>query len=61
MQIINRLNQSIFITKNFYEGWDGTVQNYGAECPEGAYIYIITGTNEDGEDVVETGIINLIR
>lgn len=61
LQIINRLNQSIFITKNYYEGWDGTVQNYGSECPEGAYIYIITGVNEEGEDVVETGIVNLIR
>ncbi len=61
LQIFNRLNQSIFITNNYYEGWNGTIQNSGLDCPEGAYVYVVTGINQDGEEVIETGIINLIR
>ncbi|MDD2385506.1 MAG: choice-of-anchor L domain-containing protein [Bacteroidales bacterium] len=61
LQIFNRLNQSVFITRNFYEGWNGTIQNSGDKCVEGAYVYIVTGIDEQGEDVVKSGIINLIR
>ncbi|MDD2635584.1 MAG: PKD domain-containing protein [Bacteroidales bacterium] len=61
LQIFNRLNQSVFITRDFYEGWDGTIQNSGDKCGEGAYVYIVTGIDEQGEDVVKSGIINLIR
>jgi len=61
LQIFNRLNQSIFIIKNYYDGWDGTMQNSGKDCPEGAYVYIVTGITEDGESVTESGMVNLIR
>jgi gliding motility-associated-like protein len=61
LQIFNRLNQSIFITDDFNAGWNGTIQNSGKDCPEGAYVYIVTGVDELGEPVAETGIVNLIR
>ncbi|MGC9331263.1 MAG: PKD domain-containing protein, partial [Bacteroidales bacterium] len=61
LHIINRQNQRVFISNDYYEGWDGTIQGTGEACPEGAYVYIVTGINEDGEEVQENGIINLIR
>ena len=61
LRIMNRLNQSIFITKDYYMGWDGTVQNSGELCPTGAYIYIVSGIDEQDEKVMETGMVNLIR
>lgn len=61
LRILNRLNQSIFITKDYYMGWDGTVQNSGELCSSGAYIYIVSGIDEQGVKVLETGMVNLIR
>lgn len=61
LRIMNRLNQTVFISNDYYQGWDGTVQGSGEECSEGAYVYIVTGTNENGEDVTESGMVNLIR
>lgn len=61
LQIFNRLNQSIYISDDYYAGWNGTIQNSGKDCPEGAYVYVVTGINEQSEPVVETGIVNLIR
>jgi len=61
LQIFNRLNQSIYISSDNKAGWNGTIQNSGEDCPEGAYVYVLTGVDEQGENVLETGIINLIR
>lgn len=61
LQIFNRLSQSVYISRNFYEGWDGTLQNGGELCPEGAYVYIVTGLDEQNQRVKISGQINLIR
>ncbi|MFO7790094.1 MAG: PKD domain-containing protein, partial [Bacteroidales bacterium] len=61
LRIYTRQNQTVFISNDYYHGWDGTIQGSGEKCPAGAYMYIVTGINEAGEDVQETGIINLIR
>ncbi len=61
LRIINRQNQSVFISKDYYKGWDGRIQGTGEACPVGAYVYIVTGINKDGKEVKESGIVNLIR
>ncbi|CAN5389930.1 hypothetical protein BH11BAC3_BH11BAC3_02500 [soil metagenome] len=44
--IYNRWGQKIFYTTNIDAGWDGTVNNTDQNA--GAYIYIITGTDNNG-------------
>ncbi len=59
--IYNRWGERIFLTKDFYTGWDGTRQSNGDKLPEGAYVYNIRGTLSNGAPVDEKGMINLIR
>ncbi len=59
--IFNRWGEKIFLTKDFYTGWDGTRQSNGDKLPEGAYVYQIRGTLSDGKIVDSKGMINLIR
>jgi len=61
LHILTRQNQCVFISNDYYQGWDGTIQGSGEACPQGAYIYVVTGINEHGEEVHENGIVNLIR
>jgi gliding motility-associated-like protein len=61
LRILTRQNQCVFISNDYYQGWDGTIQGSGEACPEGAYVYIVTGINEDGEEIHKNGIVNLIR
>ncbi len=41
--------------------WNGRIENNGAECPEGVYIYRFRGLKFTGEEVTEAGQITLIR
>lgn len=59
IRIFNRYGEQIFQTNNIFESWDGTWK--GEQLPVGAYFYIITGLNLDGEKVKFDGSITLIR
>ena len=61
MHIFNRWGERIFITNDFYSGWDGVSQITGDKAPQGAYPYLIRGVNESGEEVEFKGLVNLLR
>lgn len=56
--IYDRWGNRIFSTKDISKGWDGTFK--GQKLNTGVYVYMITGSNEQGNVVVK-GTINLVR
>ncbi|WP_188462987.1 Ig-like domain-containing protein [Marivirga lumbricoides] len=66
-QIFDRDGNSVFISQSvtelFQSGWDGTSE--GKEQPQGAYIWVIKGSFQDGSPLLingkNTGIIKLVR
>ncbi|WOK04905.1 Ig-like domain-containing protein [Imperialibacter roseus] len=67
LQIFDREGNPVFnsqsTTELFQSGWDGT--NEGKEQPQGAYVWVIKGTFQDGSTLLingkDTGIIRLAR
>ncbi len=59
--VYNRWGEQIFHTNNLTQGWDGTRQTDGEKMPDGAYIYYVKGTLNDGSAVSQQGMVNLIR
>ena len=59
MQIWNRWGQLMFETKNYKTGWDGTFKS--KYQPLGAYVFQITLTDIDGNNVKKSGTLMLIR
>jgi gliding motility-associated-like protein len=62
INILNRWGQSVFKSSNSTNHWNGTVNNDGADCPEGTYFYVIK-YKFDGSDKehLANGVITLIR
>jgi gliding motility-associated-like protein len=58
-KIYNRFNQLMFETKNYDEGWNGTLN--GTPQPMGIYIWVAMGIAEDGSIVQRTGQTLLLR
>ncbi len=60
LRVYNRWGESVFVTKNVQEGWDGTYQ--GMEVPDGTYSWIIQYKikNNDGKRILK-GHVNVIR
>ena len=58
-KIFNRQNQLMFETKNYDEGWDGTL--LGKPMPMGIYIWVATGVATDGTVVEKKGQTLLLR
>jgi gliding motility-associated-like protein len=56
--IYDRWGNSIFSTQDISKGWDGTFK--GQKLNAGVYVYMITGSNEQGNVVVK-GTVNLVR
>ena len=61
MSVFDRNGELIYFSQDFYQGWDGTHQQTNQPMDAGAYVYRIKGFDELGEEVVLSGIINLIR
>ena len=59
MSIHNRWGEIVFNSSNYEDEWDGRYQE--AECPEGAYIWVITFIDFYGNEHTQTGSVSLIR
>ncbi len=59
MLIYNRWGQKLFETHEINTGWDGTFK--GVDSPTDSYIYLIKLHDKDGNEVVKTGSLILIR
>lgn len=59
MYIFNRAGSKVFHSTSSTEGWDGTYQN--TKCPQGAYVYIIEYTDQQGSIQHTRGAVTLIR
>ena len=56
--IFDRWGKRVFITRDITKGWDGKNKN---EILAGVFVYLITGKDPDGKDVVMKGTVTLIR
>lgn len=56
--IYNQWGTKVFSTENISKGWDGTIN--GKQQPTGVYVYIIKGTNDNGEIFLKGSFV-LIR
>ena len=59
MFVFNRWGEMLFQSTDPTVGWDGYFN--GNLCPQDVYVYKITAMYDNGERVVRTGDINLIR
>jgi len=59
MLVFNRWGQLLFESRDTSIGWDGYYN--GKLCPQDVYVYKLTAKYENGETLVRTGDINLIR
>jgi gliding motility-associated-like protein len=57
--VFNRHGQTVFETREYGKGWDGTLK--GKPQPSGSYVYHIKYTNIFGVETVENGSVLLIR
>ena len=58
-RILNRWGSEIFITKNPFQGWDGTYNN--KSCTDGTYFWTIEYFNTAGENIGKAGFLTLLR
>ena len=59
MLVFNRWGELLFQSTDPSIGWDG--YHNGQLCPQDVYVYKISALYGNGEQVVRTGDINLIR
>ena len=59
MLVFDRWGELLFESRDLQMGWDGYYK--GKLCAQDVYVYKITAQYENGERVVRTGDINLIR
>jgi gliding motility-associated-like protein len=57
--IYNRWGNRIFITNDINKGWDGTYK--GKMCEPAVFTYIVSATFTNGEKVVKSGNVTLVR
>ncbi len=58
-RVFNRLNQPMFQTNNYDQGWNGMWN--GVPQPMGIYIWVAVGIAADGSTVQKTGQVLLLR
>ena len=61
MSVFDRFGSLVYFSNDFYAAWDGNSQQDGSVLAAGAYVYRIRGIDENGEEVVFNGLVNLIR
>ena len=59
--VFNRWGQQVFSTFDSNIGWNGSVNNSGAECPQDVYIYQINATSFNKKKYTYSGSITLLR
>lgn len=60
MIVYNRWGELIFHTSQPFNGWDG-ITDKGMQVPEGVYMYVLSGTGDNGQSVKLVGSITVIR
>jgi large repetitive protein len=58
-RVFNRFGNLVFETNQWLKGWDGTF--FGKPQPNGAYVWMVSGTNKYNKKVEMKGTVNLIR
>jgi gliding motility-associated-like protein len=61
MRIFNRWGEKVFTSQDAKIQWNGTVNNTGADCPEGTYFYQFTYRFKGKKEKMVSGSVNLIR
>ena len=59
--ITNRWGQVVFQSNDALEAWNGTEQNQGKECPEGAYTWHLFVIDYGDSPVENNGVVLLMR
>ena len=59
--VFNRWGQQVYMTNDPNVGWNGLVNNTGAECPQDVYIYQINANSYNGKKYTYSGSITLLR
>jgi gliding motility-associated-like protein len=59
--VFNRWGEQVFSTFDSNIGWNGLVNNSGAECPQDVYIYQINATSFNDKKYTYSGSITLLR
>jgi gliding motility-associated-like protein len=59
--VFNRWGQQVFYSNKAEEGWNGRINNTGAECPQDVYIYQVNATSFNGKLYKYSGSITLLR
>jgi gliding motility-associated-like protein len=59
LQIYNRFGEVIFETNDPSTGWDGTTK--GHNCEMGVYVYRFRALDENGNEILRTSRVTLIR
>ena len=59
--IFNRWGQQVFYTQDGSVGWNGKMDNKGADCPQDVYIYQVNATSFNGKQYKYSGSITLLR
>lgn len=57
--VFDRWGEKVFSTDNIAEGWDGDFR--GKPAPVGVYVWTLTATTEEGEEIARKGNVTLIR
>lgn len=61
MTITNRWGNIVFQSDNIEQGWNGRVNNSGAECTEGTYFYFFKIRGQDNQEFEHHGFVHLVR
>lgn len=59
MLVYNRWGEKVFESSDYQKGWDGTFKNHF--CPLGVYTYIIKALDPNGQNIIKSGTLHLIR
>jgi gliding motility-associated-like protein len=59
LKIYNRWGNLVYSTNDQQSGWDGRFQQ--VECPEGAYFYVLTYSDQRGASLTKSGNVTLLR
>jgi gliding motility-associated-like protein len=62
IKIFNRWGNLVFEGRDSKLFWNGRLQNNGAECPAGVYVYIVSAFDpKSGKTIEKNGSLNLLR
>jgi len=59
LKIYDRWGQEVFHSKSLSDGWDGTFR--GTACKQDVYTWVMDLSSSNGEHVLKTGTVTLIR